>query len=89
MGVRTRAVVNVSRGTATGAILLYCPDTTGAQPGYESPPIGQAGSSANESQGAAFVLTNTSSQIIGRANTNGTDSSVTTLGWRDPRGKDA
>ncbi len=89
-GLSTEAIFNASTGTATMALYFYSPDTTGAQPSVTAPPVGHTSISAgDDASGFVRCLTNTSKQVTGRASGSATDASITTLGWVDPRGRDA
>ncbi len=90
MGVRVKAVVSAFVGD-TG-LYLSDPDVNDEAPSQSAAPLAQIGEStggtATSNHGHASVWTNTSAQIRRRS---GADVAcrIATLGWRDPRGRDA
>ena len=87
-GLKVHARFNASVGShnSIGAT-FYSPDITGGQPSNTSVPVPHA-NGTGENASPAYVLTNTSAQIIARAGSAMTDASISTLGWRDSRGRD-
>ncbi|MGE0271863.1 MAG: hypothetical protein AB7P84_11350 [Alphaproteobacteria bacterium] len=89
-GVRVKAVVSAFVGD-TG-LYLSDPDISDEAPSSTTAPLAQIGEStggtATACHGNAAVWTNTSAQIRRRS---GADVAcrLATLGWRDPRGRDA
>lgn len=87
-GIVVEALFNASQGTNSRTLLFYPPTLTGAQPVVTGPPVGATGGSVNDVGSFVRCPTNTSAQVIGRADSTGdaTDSSITLLGWIDDRG---
>lgn len=94
LGVKVQAFMNAITDHADSArsVWIYNPDHTSATPGTAAAPLANTrigGSGEKRMPFGAKVLTDTSSQVAVRSSGANTELRIVTLGWDDPRGRNA